>query len=71
MRSLTLMNENVLSIWDHSAKHKKDARGLEKLRGEIDVAKQNKTELITQRLRQVSGRMPDWRSLGPGLVQGI
>lgn len=37
------MNENVLSIWDHSAKHKKDARGLEKLRGEIDASKQNKT----------------------------
>ena len=51
--------------------HKKDAKWLQDLRSEVNIKKQKKIDITTGSLKKVLGRMPDWKSPGPDLVQGF
>ena len=57
--------------WSQSADHKKDAKWLQDLRTEISVKKQEKIDITTGGLEKILGRMPNWKSPGPDLVQGF
>ena len=54
-----------------SADHKKDAKWLQGLRSEVNVKKQKKIDITTASLKKILGRMPNWKSPGPDLVQGF
>ena len=58
------------NIWSQSADHKKDAKWLQDLRSEVNVKKQEKIDIATGSLKKILGRMPNWKSPGPDLVQG-
>ena len=58
------------NIWSHSADHK-DANWLQHLRSEVNVKKQEKTDINTGSLKKILGRIPNWKSPGPDLVQGF
>ena len=57
------------SIWSQSADHKKDAKWLQDLQSE--VKKQEQIDITTGSLKKILGRMPNWKSPGPDLVQGF
>ena len=57
------------NIWSQSADHKNDAKWLQDLRSEAYVKKQEKTDITTGSLKKIPGRMPNWKSPGPDLVQ--
>ena len=57
------------NIWSQSADHKKDAKWLQDLRSEVNVKKQEKIDITTGSLKKILGRMPNWKSPGPDLVQ--
>ena len=57
------------NIWSQSADHKKDAKWLQDLRSEVNVKKQEKIDITTGSLKKIIGRMQNWKSPGPGLVQ--
>ena len=59
------------NIWSKSADHKKDAKWLQDLRSEVNVKKQDKIDITTGSLKKRIGRMPNWKSPGPDLVQGF
>ena len=59
------------NIWSQSAAHKKDAKWLQDLRSEVNVKKQEKIDITTGSLKKILGRMPNWKSPGPDLVQGF
>ena len=59
------------SIWSQSTDHKKDAKWLQDLRSEVNVKKQEKIDITTGSLKEVLGRMPNWKSPSPDLVQGF
>ena len=59
------------NIWSQSADHKKDAKWLQDLRSEVNVEKQEKIDITTGSLKNIFGRMPNWRSPGPDFVQGF
>ena len=59
------------NICSQSAGHKKDAKWLQDLRSEVNVKKQEKIDIITGSLKKILGRMPNWKSPGPDLVQGF
>ena len=59
------------NIWSQSADHKKDAKWLQDLRSEVNVKKQEKIDITTGSLKKILGRMPNWKSLGPDLSQGV
>ena len=59
------------NIWSQSADHKKDAKWLQDLRSEVNVKKQEKIDITTGSLKKILGRMPNWKSPGPDLVQGF
>ena len=59
------------NIWSQSADHKKDAKRLQDLRSEVSVKKQEKIDITTESLKKILGRMPNWKSPGPDLVQGF
>ena len=58
------------NIWSQSADHKKDAKWLQNLREEVNVKKE-KIDITTISLKKILGRMPNWKSPGPDLVQGF
>ena len=39
------------------------------MRGEVNVKKQEKIDITTGSLKKILGRMPNWKSPGPDLVQ--
>ena len=41
------------------------------LRSEVNVKKQEKIDITTGGLKKILGRMPNWKSPGPDLVQGF
>ena len=41
------------------------------MRSEVNVKKQEKIDITTGSLKKTLGRMPNWKSPGPALVQGI
>ena len=57
------------NIWSQSADHEKDAKWLQDLRSEVNVRKQQEIDITTGRLKKILGRMPNWKSPGPDLVQ--
>ena len=59
------------NIWSQSADYKKDAKWLQGLRSEINVKKQEQIDITTGSLKKILGRMPNWKSPGPDLVQGF
>ena len=58
-------------IWSQSADHKKDEKWLQHLRSGVNVKKQEKIDITTGSLKKILGRMPNWKSPGPDLVQGL
>ena len=59
------------NIWSQSADHKKDAKWSHDLRSEVNVKKQGKIDITRGSLKKILGRMPNWKSPGPDLVQGF
>ena len=59
---------NILSL---SADHKEDVKWLQDLRSKVNVKKQEKIDITTGNLKKILGRMPNWKSPGPDLVQGF
>ena len=59
------------NIWSQPADHKKDAKWLQDLRSEVNVKGQEKVVITTGSLKKILGRMPNWKSPGPDLVQGF
>ena len=59
------------NIWSQSADHKKDVKWLQDLPSEVNVKKQEKIDITTGSLKKILGRMPNWKSPGPDLVQGF
>ena len=59
------------NIWSQSADHKKDAKWLQDLPSEVNVKKQEHIDITVGSLKKILGRMPNWMSPGPDLVQGF
>ena len=59
------------NIWNQSADHKKDANWLQDLQSEVNVKKQENIDITTGSLTKIISRMPNWKSPGPDLVQGV
>ena len=57
------------NIWSQSADHKKYTKWLQDLQSELNVKKQDKIDLTKGSLKKILGRMPNWKSPGPNLVQ--
>ena len=57
-------------IWSESADHK-DVKWLKELQSEVNVTKQEKVDITKESLKKILGRMPNWKSPGPDLVQGF
>ena len=59
------------NLWGQSADHKKDAKWLQDLRSEVNIKKQEEIDITTRSLKKILGWMPNWKFLGPDLVQGL
>ena len=59
------------NLWSQSAHHKKDAKSLRNLRSEVNVKKQEKIDITAGSLKKILGRMPNWKSPSPDLLQGF
>ena len=57
------------NICSQPADHKKDGKWLKDLRNEDNVKKQVKIDITTGSLKKMLGRVPNWKSPGPHLVQ--
>ena len=51
--------------------HNRDAKWLKDLQSEVNVTKQEKVDITKESLKKILGRMPNWKSPGPDLVQGF
>ena len=71
MISLSLKSRNSFgeTYGVNIADHKKDAKWSRDLRSEVNVKKQDKIDITTGNLRTILGRMLNWKSPGPDLVQ--
>ena len=58
-------------MWSESVDHNRDAKWLENLQSEVSVTKQEKVDLTKESLKKILGRIPNWKSPGPDLVQGF
>ena len=56
------------NIWSQSADHQKHTKWLQDLRSEINLKKQEKIDNATGSLKRLLGRMPNWKSPGPGVL---
>ena len=59
------------NMWSQSAAHKKDAKWLQDLRSEVNVKKQETIDITTGSLKKILGKMANWKSPGPDLVQWV
>ena len=57
------------NIWSQSADHKQNAKWLQDLQREVNVKRQEKIDITTGSLKKILGRMPNWKSPGPDLLQ--
>ena len=57
------------NICSQSGYHKKDTKWLQDLQSEVNVEKQEKTDITRGSLKKMLDRMPNWKSPGPDLVQ--
>ena len=60
-----------VDIWSESMDHSRDAKWLKKLHSEVNVTKQQKVDITKESLKKILGRMSNWKSPGPDLVQGF
>ena len=58
-------------IWSESVDHNRDKKWLKNLQSEVYVKKQEKVDITKESLKKILGRMPNWNSSGPDLVQGF
>ena len=58
-------------IWSESVNHNRDAKWLRKLQSEVNVTKQEMVDMNKESLKNILGRMPNWKSPDPDLVQGF
>ena len=56
-------------IWTESVDHTRDVKWLKDLQSEVNVTKQEKVDITKESLKKILGRMPNWKSPGPDLVQ--
>ena len=56
-------------IYGESVDHNRDAKWLKNLRSEVNVTKQEKVDITKESLKKILGRMPNWKSPSPDLVQ--
>ena len=56
------------AIWSESVDHNRDAKWLKDLQSEFNVTKEEKADITKESLK-IFGRMPNWQSPGPDLVQ--
>ena len=54
-----------------SVDHNRDAKWLKDLQSEVSVTKQEKVDITKESLKKILGRMPNWKSPSPDLVQGF
>ena len=60
-----------VNIWRQSVDHKQDAMWLQDLRSEFKVKKQKKIDITAGSLKKIHGKVPNWKSPGPGLSPGV
>ena len=58
-------------IWSESVDHNRYVKWLKNLQSEVNVTKQEKVDITKESLKKILGRMPNWKSPGPDLVQGF
>ena len=58
-------------IWSESVDHNRDAKWFNDLQNEVCITKQEKVDITKESLKKILGRMPNWKSPGPDLVQGF
>ena len=51
--------------------HSRDAKWLKGLQSEVNVTKKEKADITKESLKKILGKMPNWKSPGPDLVQGF
>ena len=71
MISQMLKNQKsfVGDIWNERIDHNSDGKQLKDLQSEVNVSKQQKVDITKEILKKVLGRMPNWKSPGPDLMQ--
>ena len=57
-------------IWSGLVDYR-DAKWLKDLQSEVNLTKQEKLDITKESLKKILGRMPNWKSPGPDLVQGF
>ena len=57
--------------WSELVDHNRDVKWLKDLQSEVNVTKQEKVDITKESLKKILGRMPNWKSQGPDLVQGF
>ena len=51
--------------------HDRDAKWLKDFQKKVNVTKQEKVDIIKESLKKILGRIPNWKSQGPDLLQGF
>ena len=51
--------------------YNRDAKWSKDLQSEVSFTKQDKVHITKERLKKILGRMPNWKSPGPDLVEGF
>ena len=51
--------------------HNRDAKLFKEVLSKVNVTKQETVDITKESLRKILGRMPNWKSPGPELVQGF
>ena len=59
------------NIWSELVDHDREGKWLKDWQSEINVTKLEKVDITTESLKKILGRMPNWKSPGPGLLQGF
>ena len=58
-------------IWSESVDHNRVVKWLKDLQCVVNVTKQEKVDVTKKSLKKILGRMPNWKSPGPDLVEGF
>ena len=65
------MADESKQLSESVCRSKKDAKWLQDLRNAVSVKKQKKIDITTGSLKNILGRMPNWKSPGPDIAQGF
>ena len=55
-------------IWSELVDRYSDGEWLKGLQSEVSVTKQEKVDITKKCLKKIFGRMPNWKSPGPGVL---